>query len=167
MNSARVGVMAFGLGVLVSLVGAGCKKKGDASADASADAAAEASAAIEDASVAPLAVEDAAVEAAAPVATVAKTAAPAAIVGLPKSCVDSRGGLGTLSFAVSGNNVTITSSTTKAKATCTKKDDQFLLCDWIGTDGKPSVAGRKVTYGPKRAIGGNYDTSHIFNCPPQ
>lgn len=150
--------------VAASFVSIRCKKKGDA-ADAAAEAAVDA--AVQDAGAVDAALEDAAPEAAAPTPTAAKTAAPAGITGLPKSCIDSKGGLGTLTFAVSGNNVTITSSSTKAKATCTKKDDHFLLCDWIGTDGKPSVSNRKVTYGPKSVIGGNYDTKNIFSCPPQ
>lgn len=142
---------------------AGCKKKGDA-ADAAADAMADA--AVEDA--APAMVEDAGAEAAAPLVTAKPTAtAPAGIVGLPKTCTDSKGGLGTLTFSVSGNNVTITSSTGKAKANCTKKDETTLLCDWLDKDGKPAVAGRKVSYGPKRTIGGNYDQKNIFSCPPQ
>jgi hypothetical protein len=143
---------------------AGCKKKGDA-ADAAADAMADA--AVEDAATA--AVEDAGVEAAAPLVTAkpTATAAPATIVGLPKTCTDSKGGLGTVTFAVSGTNVTITSSTGKAKATCTKKDETTLLCDWLDKDGKPAASGRKVSYGKGKTIGGNYDSKSIFSCPPQ
>lgn len=165
MHAGRIGLVVGVMGIAVSLCTAACKKKGDSSADAAADAAPEA-AAPEDAGVAAPIVEDAAVEAAAPVPTAAKTAVPAAITGLPRSCVDSKGGLGTLTFAVSGTNVTITTSK-GPKATCTKKDDQLLLCDWMGADGKPTVSGRKVTYGAKRVIGGNYDTKNIFSCPPQ
>src|SRR5689334_11749090 len=97
MHATRAVGAAFVGAVIIAaaLGGSGCKKNGD-TADAAADAAMEA--AVEDAGIDTGVVEDAAVEAAAPVPTAVKTAAPSTIVGLPKSCVDSKGNLGTLTF---------------------------------------------------------------------
>jgi hypothetical protein len=87
--------------------------------------------------------------------------------GLPTPCEDTSKHLGTVTFAQADEDVIITSSKTKARATCTRQDEHTLLCDWVGMDGKPSVRQKPVTYGPKKPIGGAFDKSHSFRCRAQ
>src|SRR5258706_405199 len=47
--------------------------------------------------------------------------------GLPRPCVDKQ--LGTVTFSQSGDDIVITSSKTKARATCQRVDEHTLSCD--------------------------------------
>lgn len=88
--------------------------------------------------------------------------------GLPRPCEDTNKKLGTVTFNQAGEKVIITSSKTRARGTCDKKDVHTLVCDWVGMDGKPSVKGKTVTYGiPKRPITGAFDKKHSFSCKAQ
>jgi hypothetical protein len=88
--------------------------------------------------------------------------------GLPHPCDDTNKKLGTLTFNQAGEKVIITSSKTRARGTCDKKDLHTLICDWVGPDGKPTVKGKTVTYGiPKKPITGAYDKKNSFNCKAQ
>lgn len=87
--------------------------------------------------------------------------------GLPMPCQDTSKHLGTVTFSQSDDNVIITSSKTKARGTCTRKDEHTLMCDWVGMDGKPSVSQKPVTYGSKRPIRGTFDKTHSFSCRAQ
>lgn len=89
------------------------------------------------------------------------------ISGLPAPCQDTTKHLGTVSFSQSGDNVIIVSSKTKARATCVPKDPFTLSCDWVGIDGKPTIAQSPVTYAPKKPIGGSFDKTHRFACAPR
>jgi hypothetical protein len=102
----------------------------------------------------------------------ASSAAPSKYVeimsGLPRPCDDTNKKLGTVTFNQAGEKVIITSSKTRARGTCEKKDAHTLLCDWVGTDGKPSVKGKTVTFGvAKKPITGAYDKKNSFNCKAQ
>jgi hypothetical protein len=85
--------------------------------------------------------------------------------GLPRPCPDR--GLGIVTFTQSDDKVVITSSKTRARATCNRIDEHTLACDWLGIDGRPTLKQATVTYGPGKKIGGRYDASHAFACPPQ
>ena len=84
---------------------------------------------------------------------------------VPKACEDIFHKLGTVSFAADGDKLKITSSTTKVEGTCTRGKDDMLQCTWTN-DGKPT--GKfYVDVSPRRAIGGQYDKTNRFGCPPQ
>jgi hypothetical protein len=85
--------------------------------------------------------------------------------GLPRPCHDRA--LGTVTFTQSDDAVLITSSKTRARGTCSRVDEHTLTCDWLGTDGRPTLRHATVTYGPGKKIGGSYDATHAFACPPQ
>jgi len=85
--------------------------------------------------------------------------------GLPRPCQDRA--LGTVTFTQEGDNVLITSSKTRARATCTRVDEHKLSCDWVGPDGRATVQHGVVTYGPNTKIGGPYDKGRAFSCPIQ
>jgi hypothetical protein len=85
--------------------------------------------------------------------------------GLPHPCQDRA--LGIVTFTQSEDNVIITSSKTRARATCSRVDEHTLTCDWLGIDGRPTVRHATVTYGPGKKIGGSYDATHAFACPRQ
>lgn len=88
--------------------------------------------------------------------------------GLPRPCEDTRKKLGTVTFNQLGEQVIITSSKTRVRGTCSKKDPHTLLCDWVGADGKPAATQKTVTYGlPKKPITGVYDKTQSFSCKPQ
>jgi hypothetical protein len=84
--------------------------------------------------------------------------------GLPRPCQDRA--LGTVTFAQVEDKVVVTSSKTKARATCDAAEPGLLLCDWVGPDGKSSIRA-PLTYGPKKKITGKYDARHTLACPAQ
>jgi hypothetical protein len=87
------------------------------------------------------------------------------ISGLPRPCQDRR--LGTVSFVQEDERIAITSSKTRARADCSRKDVATLLCDWVGENGKPALTQQAIAIGAGKKIGGPYEKGRRFSCAPQ